>query len=122
MPIKSQAQRAFLHIHHPKIAKRWERETPKGKLPKHVSDGAEPELAEFFGVNEGPGGKTDVSMDVELFIRLLEWAREEAQTDVQVHDVAEAVEVLSEEHGELSMEHYEAIMSAVKPPEGPEEP
>jgi hypothetical protein len=36
MPIRSQAQRAFLHIHHPKIAKRWEKETPKGKLPKHV--------------------------------------------------------------------------------------
>lgn len=38
MPIRSQAQRAFLHIHHPGIAKRWERETSKGKLPKHVRD------------------------------------------------------------------------------------
>ncbi len=25
-----------MHIHHPKIAKRWDKETPKGKLPKHV--------------------------------------------------------------------------------------
>lgn len=27
-----------MHIHHPGIARRWERETPKGKLPKHVQD------------------------------------------------------------------------------------
>ena len=38
MPIRSQAQRAYLHMHHPRIAKRWERETPKGKLPQHVSE------------------------------------------------------------------------------------
>lgn len=37
MPMKSQAQRAFLHIHHPEMAKRWEAETPAGKLPEHVS-------------------------------------------------------------------------------------
>lgn len=24
-----------MHIHHPEIAKRWEAETPKGKLPHH---------------------------------------------------------------------------------------
>lgn len=37
MPMKSQAQRAFLHIHHPGVAARFERETPKGaKLPKRV--------------------------------------------------------------------------------------
>jgi hypothetical protein len=37
MPYKSQAQRAYLHIHHPKIAARWDKEggTPKN-LPKHV--------------------------------------------------------------------------------------
>jgi hypothetical protein len=37
MPFKSQAQRKFLYANHPEIAKRWEKETPKGKrLPKHV--------------------------------------------------------------------------------------
>ena len=33
MPFKSQAQRRFMYSQHPKIAKRWEKETPKGKLP-----------------------------------------------------------------------------------------
>lgn len=37
MPMKSQAQRAYLHIHNPKVAAEFERATPKGKkLPKHV--------------------------------------------------------------------------------------
>lgn len=35
MPFKSQAQRKYLYARHPDVAKRWEKETPKGKkLPK----------------------------------------------------------------------------------------
>lgn len=34
MPFKSQAQRKFMYAKHLEIAKRWEKETPKGKLPK----------------------------------------------------------------------------------------
>ena len=33
MPFKSQAQRAFMHMKHPDIADRWEKETPAGSLP-----------------------------------------------------------------------------------------
>lgn len=37
MPFKSQAQRRYMYAQHPDIAKRWEKETPKGKrLPKKV--------------------------------------------------------------------------------------
>ena len=33
-PFTSQAQRGFMYAKHPEIAKRWEKETPKGrKLP-----------------------------------------------------------------------------------------
>jgi len=39
MPMKSQAQRAWMHTHHPKMADRWEEHTPKGaKLPKRVGE------------------------------------------------------------------------------------
>lgn len=38
MPFASQAQRGFMYAKHPKIAKRWEKETHEGKLPEHVSD------------------------------------------------------------------------------------
>lgn len=35
MPFKSKAQRAFLFAKHPKVAKQFAKETPKGaKLPK----------------------------------------------------------------------------------------
>lgn len=38
MPIKSESQRKFLWSHKPKMAKKWEAHTPKGKkLPKKVS-------------------------------------------------------------------------------------
>lgn len=32
-----------MHINHPDIAKRWEKETPKGKLPKHAKKKEEDE-------------------------------------------------------------------------------
>ena len=37
MPFKSNAQRRFMYSKHPSIAKRWAKETPKGKLPEKVS-------------------------------------------------------------------------------------
>lgn len=37
MPFKSSAQRAYMFLHHPEIAKRWAKEFPnQKKLPKHV--------------------------------------------------------------------------------------
>jgi hypothetical protein len=37
MPFKSKAQRSYLFIHHPQIAKQWAAITPKdAKLPEHV--------------------------------------------------------------------------------------
>ena len=36
MPFESQAQRAYMYIHHPEIAKEFEAATPKSKkLPYH---------------------------------------------------------------------------------------
>ena len=37
MPFKSEAQRRYLYANEPAVAKRWEKETPKGKrLPKKL--------------------------------------------------------------------------------------
>lgn len=36
MPFKSEAQRKMMWAKDPKMAKKWEKETPKGKLPKKV--------------------------------------------------------------------------------------
>lgn len=36
MPMKSKAQRRYLHAVHPEVAEKFEEETPKGKkLPEH---------------------------------------------------------------------------------------
>lgn len=40
MPMKSQAQRGWMWANKPEMAKRWETETPAGKLPQHVSQKA----------------------------------------------------------------------------------
>lgn len=37
MPMKSEAQRKRMRANDPEMAKRWEKETPKGKLPKKVA-------------------------------------------------------------------------------------
>lgn len=40
MPMKSKSQRAYLWIHEPEVARKFEKETPKGKkLPEKVKKG-----------------------------------------------------------------------------------
>jgi hypothetical protein len=50
-----------------------------------------------------------IKLDVPLFIRLLELAREDVKQDADLHDVAEAVTRLSA-HGPASMEDYDKIV------------
>jgi hypothetical protein len=51
-----------------------------------------------------------IKLDVPLFIRLLELAREEIKDDADIHDVAEIVTKLSQQ-GVVSMEQYNKIVS-----------
>jgi hypothetical protein len=61
---------------------------------------------------ENPKDKIDtVTLDVPLLIRLLEYAREDAKTDMDLHDVTEKLIALSKEHPVLSMDHYDSIMT-----------
>ena len=39
MPFKSEAQRRFMWLKHPKIAKRWSKEGPNTGLPKRKRGG-----------------------------------------------------------------------------------
>lgn len=47
-----------------------------------------------------------ISMDVPLFIRMLEWAREDAQSDMQIHSAVENILHLNKT---LSMNDYNKI-------------
>ena len=53
-----------------------------------------------------------ITVDVPLFIRLLEYAREDAQTDMDLHDVAENIISLSTSGKTLSMEDYSTIIGS----------
>jgi hypothetical protein len=53
-----------------------------------------------------------VSVDVPLFIRLLEYAREDAKTDMDLHDVAENIITLSASGKVLTMDDYSHIIGA----------
>lgn len=57
--------------------------------------------------------KDKITMDVPLFIRLLEFAREDAKTDMDLHNVAENIIELSQSGETLTMTNYDAIVSSV---------
>jgi hypothetical protein len=54
-----------------------------------------------------------VKLDVPLFIRLLELAREDVKQDADLHDLAEAVIKLSQEDV-ATMADYDAIVAFMK--------
>lgn len=58
--------------------------------------------------NENP--QDVLKMDIPLFIRLLEYAREDAQTDMDLHDVTERLIQLSASGNVLSMHEYDQII------------
>lgn len=70
-------------------------------------------MAESYGEQSDPIDL--VTLDVPLLIRLLEYAREDAKTDMDLHDVADNLIKLSKQHESLTMDHYNLI---VKSPNG----
>lgn len=58
--------------------------------------------------------KDTITVDVPLFIRLLEYAREDAQTDMDLHDLAENIIGLSEDGEVLTMDDYNAIVGTTE--------
>jgi hypothetical protein len=56
--------------------------------------------------------KDIITVDVPLFIRLLEYAREDAQTDMDLHDVADNIISLSSTGKTLTMNDYSSIIGS----------
>jgi hypothetical protein len=74
----------------------------------------ENKVDEETGVSEAEMGEENpidsISMDVPLFIRMLEFAREDASTDMDLHDLAEKAISMSAEGNILSMDNYEDLV------------
>lgn len=51
-----------------------------------------------------------VTLDIPLLIRLFEYAREEAQTDVDLHEVATRMIEMTRDGHQLTMDDYEGII------------
>jgi hypothetical protein len=51
-----------------------------------------------------------IKVDVPLFIRLLEYAREDAKTDMDLHDLTENITKLSGSGKTLTMKEYDQIV------------
>jgi len=59
--------------------------------------------------NFNPADK--ITLDVPLFIRLLEYAREDAKTDMDLHNVAEKAIAASETGKTLTMSDYDGLVA-----------
>jgi len=55
-----------------------------------------------------------ITMDIPLFLRMLEYSREDASQDMDLHDVTEKANSLGKEKGILSMEDYKEIVGAAE--------
>jgi len=55
-----------------------------------------------------------ITMDVPLFIRMLEYSREDAAEDMDLHDVTEKAIALNKEKSILSMDDYDAIVGGAE--------
>ena len=62
-------------------------------------------------VTELAPGQDRVSMDVPLLIRIMEYAREDAKTDMDLHHVADKIIELSIDGKVLTMDDYESIVA-----------
>jgi hypothetical protein len=73
-------------------------------------------IQEFFSkpLNEQEDAVDTITMDVPLFIRMLEYAREDAQEDVDLHDVTEKAIALGKERGILQMDDYNEIVGTTE--------
>lgn len=58
--------------------------------------------------------KDKITLDIPLFIRLLEYAKEDAKTDMDLHNVAEKAVELSKSGTYLSMKDYNKLVKSKK--------
>ena len=85
---------------------------------EHLSDEGKKSLRAQMFEAEDTAEKNPIdiiSMDVPLFIRMLEFAREDASTDMDLHDLAQKAIKMSSEGEPLTMMHYGELVSKGAP-------
>lgn len=87
------------------------------QLAERVIDKLSPEMPNL----SEPDAVDTVTVDIPLLIRLLEYAKEDAETDMDLHNVAEKLIGLSKEYDSLTMDQYDAIVGAQEALPAPDE-
>lgn len=65
--------------------------------------------------NEEVNPTDKVTMDVPLFIRMMEYAREDAKDDMDLHSVTDRAITLMKEHEYLCMDNYNDLVGGEQP-------
>lgn len=52
-----------------------------------------------------------ITVDVPLFLRLLEWAKEDSKNDMDLHDITENIVRLNKTNNVLNMSNYDEIIN-----------
>lgn len=99
MPLKSQAQRAWMHINEPETAARWERETPGGKrLPRRVKNEYSTWVRSWAPDEEPDPKPNGVECDDDGHMSLYEmFALNETMTGRELHGWLDAIMDMAEE-------------------------
>lgn len=86
---------------------------------KYLTDEGKKSLSAQMQEAEEPSQEENpidiISVDVPLFIRMLEFAREDASTDMDLHDLAQKAIKMSGKGEPLTMMHYDELVSKGAP-------
>jgi hypothetical protein len=121
---KESAREKWIKASHEREKKHAEREAEISKLPKEKRSGASIDaLEKHLRIKEDldQNQPDTVTVDVPLLIRLLEYAREDAKTDMDLHNVAEKLISFSQNGDVLTMNNYDAIVGDQQALPAPEE-
>lgn len=78
-----------------------------------LSNGEMTQAAPAPAPEEAPNPPDVIKMDVPLFIRTLEYAKENAKTDQELHQLTERAAAMSRDRC-LTMEDYEALVAELR--------
>lgn len=67
-------------------------------------------LENFMGLRKAIQGQDVIRVDVPLFLRLLEWSREDAKQDADLHSLAEKLTELCKDGDIARMRDYEKLV------------
>jgi len=80
------------------------------RMPDSVSQSAKQSAARMIGEDE----VDTVTLDIPLLLRVMEYSKEDAKTDMDLHYAVEKMIELSKDSNRLSMSHYDAIVGNQK--------